>query len=133
MAQVLASTDSSASDQSDPTRLNPPKPDTKKKILVAGKFSGKKNLRLPRRDPSRLIGIRRGLRYSTQRVPHETASGDIPGVLPMPRGIGGAMPAKSDVKPGANSGGIPLPSGSPTQSGMTPSMQKNQPGGEVTP
>jgi pilus assembly protein CpaB len=118
-------------DQSDPSRLNPPKPDTKKKVVVARKMS--KKLRLPRRDPNALIGIRRGLRYSTQRVPHEKGSRKKSGGIPLPRVNGGAMPGKSNVKPGADSGGIPVPSGTPMQSGMIPNMPKDQPGGGVTP
>lgn len=116
-------------DQSDPARLNPPKPDTKKKIIVARKLG--KKLRLPRRDPSKLIGIRRAMRYSTQRVPHESPTGDKTGALPKPRGA--AMPGKTDAKPGADRGGIPVPSGSLMQSGMNRDMPKDQPGGRLTP
>jgi pilus assembly protein CpaB len=118
-------------DQSDPSRLNPPKPDTKKKVVVAGKMS--KKFRLPRRDPNALIGIRRGLRYSTQRVPHEAAPRKKTGGIPLPRVKGGATPGKTNVKPGSDSGGIPTPSGAPMQSGMMPNMPEDQPGGGVTP
>lgn len=116
-------------DQTDPARLNPPKPDTKKKIIVARKLG--KKLRLPRRDPSKLIGIRRAMRYSTQRVPHESPTADKTGVLPKPRGA--AMPGKTDVKPGADRGGIPVPSGFLMQSGMNRDMPKDRPGGRATP
>ncbi len=118
-------------DQSDPARLNPPKPDTKKKIIIARKLG--KKLRLPRRDPSKLIGIRRAMRYSTQRVPHESPTGDKTGVLPKPRGAGGAMPGKTDVKSGADHGGIPVPSGSLMQSGMYSDMPNDRPGAGATP
>ncbi len=117
-------------DESDPARLNPPKPDTKKKIVVARKLT--KKLKLPKRDPSRLIGIRRAMRYSTQRVPHETVTRKNTGILPMPRGTGGTMPGKSGVKPGSDGGGIPVPSGSSMQSGMNTDMPKDQPGGGPT-
>lgn len=99
-------------DQSDPSRLNPPKPDTKKKVVVATKMGRK--LRLPRRDPNALIGIRRGLNYSTQRVPQEKVTGQGAGEPPLPRG-----PARSNPMP-TQGGGIPVPTGSSTQSGMAP-------------
>ncbi len=117
-------------DQSDPARLNPPKPDTKKKIVVARKLT--KKLKLPRRDPSRLIGIRRAMRYSTQRVPHESVTRKNTGILPLPRGTGGTMPGNTGAKPGADRGGIPVPSGSSMQSGMNTDMPKDQPGGGAT-
>ncbi len=79
------------------------------------------------------IGIRRAMRYSTMNVPHETASGDTTGVLPMPRGFGVTpMSGKTDMKPGAEIKGIPVPSGSSMQSGMNTDMPKDQPVGGAT-
>ncbi len=104
-------------DQSDPARLNPPKPDTKKRVVVARTMT--KKLRLPRRDPSKLIGIRRGLRYSTQRVPHEAVTKQKRGILPLP--------GKKNVKPGVQGRGIPMPTGSLMQSGMISDNPESQP------
>lgn len=85
-------------DQSDPARLNPPKPDAKKRAAEVPKL--RKRVQLPRRDPRKTIGIHRALRYSTQRVPKEKE-----------------LAGKTDIKPAPNQVGIPVPSGSMIDSG----------------
>ena len=111
-------------DQSDPSRLNPPKPDVKKTVVkekkkavavVAVKAAPRKPVRrviLPKRSPYATIGITRGLRRSTHRVPHEKRQ--------LGRGLNlPATPGQSkNMKPGTKSKGIPVPSGSSIQSGM---------------
>lgn len=84
------------SDQSDPARLNPPKPDSKKRVAEVPKL--RRRVKLPPRDPSKTIGIHRALRYSTQRVPHEKLS-------------------QTDIQPAPSRVGIPVPSGSMIDSG----------------
>ena len=111
-------------DQSDPSRLNPPKPDVKKTVVkekkkgvavVAVKAAPRKPVRkviLPKRNPYATIGIFRALRHSTQQVPHEKRK--LGGDLNLP-----AAPGQSKtMKPGTKSKGIPVPSGSSIQSGM---------------
>ena len=111
-------------DQSDPSRLNPPKPDVKKTVvkdnkkgvaIVAVKSAPRKRVRrviLPKRSPFATIGITRGLRHSTQRVPHEKGQHERGLNLPT-------MPGESkNMKPGTKRKGIPVPSGSSIQSGM---------------
>ncbi len=111
-------------DQSDPSRLNPPKPDVKKTVVkgkkkgvavVAVKAAPRKPVRrviLPKRSPYATIGIFRGLRHSTQRVPHEKRKlGDGLNLPPAPG-------RSKTMKPGTKSKGIPVPSGSSIQSGM---------------
>ena len=94
-------------DQSDPARLNPPKPDAKKRVASAPKLTRK--VRLPRRDPNKTIGIHRALRYSTQRVPQEKK----------------AMAGKTDIKPASERMGIPVPAGSMIDSGKAPQAPSN--------
>jgi pilus assembly protein CpaB len=91
-------------DQSDPSRLNPPKPDAKKRVAEVPKL--RRKVRLPQRDPSKTIGIHRALRYSTQRVPQELAD-------------------KRDIKPAPERVGIPVPSGSMIGSGEEPRAPSN--------
>ncbi|MDX1484457.1 MAG: Flp pilus assembly protein CpaB [Alphaproteobacteria bacterium] len=109
-------------DQSDPTRLNPPKPGTKKKAAKVATLT-KKLRRLPRRDPSKVIGIHRGLKYSRQRVMPERDGQPRSGFLPTP----GAAGDNSSAAPTPKSKGIPVPSDSLLQSGMAPDAAPSQP------
>ncbi|MDH3242559.1 MAG: Flp pilus assembly protein CpaB [Alphaproteobacteria bacterium] len=94
-------------DQSDPARLNPPKPDEKKRVAGVPKLTRK--VRLPRRDPNTTIGIHRALRYSTQRVPEEKKE----------------MAGKTDIKPAPERMGIPVPAGSMIGSDNAPQSPSN--------
>ena len=102
-------------DQSDPKRLTPPKPDVKKGVAqkkgstaVASKPAPRRKVVLPKRDPWATIGITRGLRRSTQKVPQEqNGSTTQP---PKPKGAetssGGALPppAKDPAKSSSDLG-----------------------------
>ena len=108
-------------DQSDPARLRPPKKVVKKGVVkkkekgaavVVVKAKPRKRVTLPKRSPFTTIGITRGLRRSTQRVPYEKRSGKR--VLKAPVPPAGFI----DTIPRTDRRGIPVPFGSSTQSGM---------------
>lgn len=122
-------------DQTDAGRVNPQAEEPKPKTKTASKPAPRRKLSLPKRDPFATVGITRGLRRSTQRVPHEANSGT--GMMPS------AVTPPTSVQPGTGETEAPppesgstdpfMPSGSMMQSGAATDMPAGQQGQETTP